>query len=76
MWVVIRNNELDARAVVHTDALEHHRARGWVRVSEPANDKDSLHPELFADAPDLDAEPEAKPKKTAAKAKTDTDEEK
>jgi hypothetical protein len=74
MWVVIRNDELGASAVVHTDALEHHRARGWYRVSEPAADKDSLHPVEYDSAADLDAEPE-KPKKTAAKsAKTETKE--
>lgn len=75
MWVVIRNDELDALAVVHTDALQHHLLRGWVRVSEPAADKDSLHPADYATAPDLDAEaePDAKGKKPAAKA-TNTEE--
>jgi hypothetical protein len=71
MWVVIHNNALEASAVVHVDALEHHRIRGWVRVSEPAPDKDFLFPADFADAPDLDAEPEEQPKKTAAKTKTE-----
>jgi hypothetical protein len=56
MWVVIRHDELDAQAVVHVDALPAHRLKGWVRVSEPVADKDSLRPAEYADAPDLDAQ--------------------
>ena len=76
MWVVIRNDELAAFSVQHTDTLDHYRARGWVRVSEPAADKDSLHPSEYEDAPDMDAEPEKPTKKTAAKQAPNETEEK
>lgn len=54
-WCVIRHPDLGA-SVVAEQSLVVHRPRGWVRVSEFTSDRDSLHPEQYADAPDLDAE--------------------
>lgn len=57
-WCVIRHPTL-GMAVVAERSLIVHKPRGWVRVSEPVADRESLIVEQYADAPDLDAEPEA-----------------
>jgi hypothetical protein len=58
-WCVIRHPELGA-AVVAEPSLVVHKPRGWVRVSEFATDRDSLHVADYSpDFPDLDAEPSA-----------------
>lgn len=69
-WFVVRHPEIEGVGVVAASALDHHRARGWLRVSEAltGDEKDQLVPARYADAPDLDAKPEP-PAKTSTKEK-------
>jgi hypothetical protein len=41
-WYVVRNPELKSAALVPETALDHHRARGWVRVSDAFSDLDRV----------------------------------
>lgn len=71
-WFVIRHPDLAQPGVVPESALDHHRARGWLRVSEAlSNDeKDQIVPGVYVNAPDLDApEPEPTAKASAKQTK-------
>lgn len=62
-WFVMRLPETGGVGVVPESALEHHRVRGWLRVSGPLNndERDQVRLSDYAEAPDLDAEPEPEP---------------
>jgi hypothetical protein len=71
-WCVIRHPELGL-AVVAEPSLVVHRPRGWMRVSEMVDDRDSLRVEQYADAPDLDAETDGAEQPAAAPTEPDAD---
>jgi hypothetical protein len=72
-FAVIRHPDIAVLGIVPAAALEHQRARGWVRISDLRSEPGDFHLEDFADAhADLDAEPEPAPK--AAKKATTTKE--
>jgi hypothetical protein len=54
-WYVVRNPELKSAALVPETALDHHRARGWVRVSDAFSDLDREHVDVDLYRVDLDA---------------------
>jgi hypothetical protein len=64
-FFVMRLPETGGVGVVPETAVEHHRERGWIRVSDALSrdEHDQLRPESYVDALDLDAEPESKPAK-------------
>ena len=57
-FVVVRHLETGGVGVIPEAAAENQRYRGWVRVSDPRPEPADFHLPDFADAPDLDAEPE------------------
>jgi hypothetical protein len=62
-FAVVRHPDIAALGIVPAAALEHQRARGWIRISEFRNEPGDFHLDDFADAyDDLDAEPEPEPK--------------
>lgn len=65
-WYVVRHPEVGA-AVIPESALEHHRIRGWARVSDPIGgyDKDHVDVELYR--VDLDSIKTEEPAKQAKK---------
>lgn len=73
-WFVMRHPDIAVPGVVPESAVEHHRGRGWLRVSEALSDdeRDQVVPGSYVDAPDLDA-PKAEPAAKAS-AKTSTKE--
>jgi hypothetical protein len=74
MFAVVRHPDVAVPGVLPEEAMEYQRLQGWYRVSEFAaqpSDLDLSRPEFGPDAPDLDAEPEEKPK-TARKATAKT----
>lgn len=58
-WFVVRHPEVGAGIVPET-SLDHHRARGWKRVSDAFSDldKDAVDVDLYR--VDLDEQPTAK----------------
>ena len=68
-WFVMRLPETGGVGVVPESALDLHRDRGWIRVSDVVTErnKDQVVLADYADAPDLDAAPAA-PEATDAKA--------
>lgn len=72
---VMRHPDIEQPGMVPESALEHHRGRGWIRVSDAISErnKDQVTLADYADAPDLDAAPaalEAPGAKTPAKQQT------
>jgi hypothetical protein len=61
-WFVVRHPGTGGVGVVAETALDHHRDRGWTRVSDALTDgeKDQVVPAQYADAPDLDTKPASK----------------
>lgn len=70
----MRHPDIALPGAVPETALEHWRARGWIRVSDALSrdEYDQLRPEAYVDAPDLDAEP---PKQKRGGKNTDQDKE-
>ncbi len=69
-FAVVRHPDIATPGIVPAAALEHQRARGWVRISDLRNEPADFHLPDFADVfDDLDAEPEPEPK-AAKKAAT------
>lgn len=69
-FAVIRHPDIEVLGIVPAAALEHQRARGWVRISDLRSEPGDFHLEDFADAhDDLDAEPAPAPE-AAKKAAT------
>lgn len=65
-FAVVRHPDIATPGIVPAAALEHQRARGWVRISDLRPEPGDFHLDDFADVhDDLDAEP-----KTAKKAAT------
>lgn len=63
-FAVVRHPDIAAPGIVPATALEHQRARGWIRISDLRNEPSDFHLEDFAGTfDDLDAE-------SAPKAKT------
>lgn len=63
MFAVVRHPDIAAPGIVPVAALEHHRARGWFRVSDLRDEPSDFHLDDFADVhADLDAEPEPEQK--------------
>jgi hypothetical protein len=61
-FVVVRHPDITAPGVIPVAALEHHRLRGWFRVSEERPQPSDFHLAAYADAENLDApEPEPEP---------------
>jgi hypothetical protein len=66
-FVVVRHPDITNPGVIPVAALEHHRLRGWYRVSEARAQPADFHLAAYADADDLDApaeEPEPEPEPT------------
>jgi hypothetical protein len=61
MFAVVRHPATAGLGTCSADAMDIHRANGWVRVSEYRAAPGDFHLPDFADAPDLDAEPEPDP---------------
>jgi hypothetical protein len=59
----MRLPETGGVGVVPESSLDHHRARGWLRVSEALgrDERDQLRLADYAQAPDLDTEPDPGP---------------
>lgn len=72
----MRLPETGGVGVVPETSLDHHRARGWLRVSDALgrDGRDQVRLGDYADAPDLDAKPEPK-SRAKAKAASDTSDE-
>lgn len=72
---VMRLPETGGVGVVPASSLDHHRARGWLRVSDALgrDERDQVRLGDYADAPDLDAKPEPQAK-AKAKAPDTSDE--
>jgi hypothetical protein len=68
-FAVIRHTETGLLGIVPAGALDMQRAGGWVRVSDYRDEPADFHLPDFADADDLDAEPEPKAAKKAATTK-------
>jgi hypothetical protein len=63
MFALARYPGVDELGIFPASAMEHQRARGWVRVSEWRPEPADFYLPDFADAfDDLDAPPEAKPR--------------
>lgn len=60
-FAVVRHTVTGGVGTCPADALDIHRANGWVRVSDWRPAPDLFHLPDFADAPDLDAAPEIAP---------------
>jgi hypothetical protein len=66
-FAVVRHPDIATPGIVPAAALEHQRARGWVRVSDLRNEPADFHlPDFVGSYIDLDAEPEPKAAKTKA----------
>lgn len=52
-WYVVRHPEIGAGIIPET-SLDHHRARGWARVSDAFSDLDREHVEVDLYRVDLD----------------------
>lgn len=64
MFAVVRHPDIEALGTIPDGALEHHRLRGWYRVSDWRTEPSEFHLPDFADKfDDLDA----------PQAQTDTD---
>lgn len=63
-FAVVRHPDIDTLGVIPEGALEMHRARGWIRVSDWRREPADFHlPEFAEVVEDLDApKPKAKPK--------------
>lgn len=69
-FAVVRHPDIATPGICPAAALEHQRARGWVRVSDLRDAPADFHLDDFADAyDDLDAEPEPKAAKKATSTK-------
>jgi hypothetical protein len=62
-WFVVRHPDIDGAGVVPASSLDHHRARGWLRVSDAIAEGEKDHLELTDYTVDLDAP--AEPAKSA-----------
>jgi hypothetical protein len=77
-FAVMRHTETGGVGTVPADAVDLHRANGWVRVSDYRAEPSAFHIPDFADAPDLDAsettpeqEPDQAPATTTEKESTE-----
>lgn len=68
-FAVIRHTETGGVGTTPAEAMDLHRANGWVRVSEYGPEPSAFHLPDFADAPDLDAAAETKPESDVKPAK-------
>lgn len=64
----IRHTETGGVGTAPAEAMDHHRARGWVRVSEYYSDPSDIDLSTLGEAPDLDAPADPEPKSVAVKA--------
>jgi len=61
MFAVVRHPEA-GMGICPAEAIDQHRANGWIRVSEYRAEPSDFHlPDFAASAADLDAEPVAAP---------------
>lgn len=54
-WYVVRHPDIEGAGVVPDSSLEHHRARGWVRVSDAIAEGEKNNLRLDDYTVDLDA---------------------
>jgi hypothetical protein len=73
-FAVIRHTETGGLGIVAAGALDMQRAHGWVRVSDYRDEPSDFHLPDFADAEDLDAEPEPEPARKATRKAAKTEE--
>jgi hypothetical protein len=71
MFAVVRHPDIEAPGFIPEGALELHRAKGWIRISEWREAPSDFHLSDFAESfEDLDAPEEKKPAKGRSPAKS------